>query len=188
MTTYECNENQFIENLRKLLAVKSRVIVNRILTSHDDGRYGLSYLPDPVFRKYQMIARRDRPRTPAKAVKPFIEDRTGRLYDAGAVIHSGRRDHPSHMSVPYTRVEYSFAVWGDTYRHVFDALYEPDIRLEKRSPPRSHLAGKSEAGKSAPAQLVHVLRFGPPNDSAIALDLPSRVITLDARRRLTSLP
>lgn len=187
MTTYECTENQFVENLRKLLEIKSKIIVNRMLSSYDDGRYGLSYLPDTIFKEYERLASRDKPRSTVRAVKPFIDDRTGRLYEQGTILHTGRRDHPGGISVPYTRAEYTFTIWGDTYRYFFDALYEPDIRLEKRTTRRFTLAKMSEK-EAKTSQLIHVLRFKPPAERALTMDLPASVVTFDVRRRLSPLP
>ena len=183
LTTYDCTETQFVENLRKLLEVRPHIIANRLLVNHDDGRYGLAYLPDPIFEKYGRLAKRDGSRSPVRAAIPFIEDRTGRLYESGATVCIGRGGRPGGVSAPYTRVEYSFTIWGDTYRYVFDALFEPEIRLEKRVP-RFH-APKYRA-KEVP--LVHVLRFRPPDEESMKLDLPSAVLTFDVRRRLSPLP
>ena len=51
MPTYECNEHQFIENLRRLLDSHIRVILNRAMIQYDDSRYSLSFIPDEVFKK-----------------------------------------------------------------------------------------------------------------------------------------
>ena len=75
------------------------------------------------------------------------------------------------MSVPYYRVEYSVNVWGGTYFFAFDALFDPEIVIEKRTGRR---LGKQGA-------LVHVLRYDPPEERVLAINLPKEVMVFDVK-------
>src|SRR6266496_1161363 len=56
MPVYECNEHQFVENIRRLIETSQKFLVNRRITWHDDARYGPAILPDDEFDRYAMIA------------------------------------------------------------------------------------------------------------------------------------
>ena len=55
MPLYECNEHQFVENIRRLLESRERFLVNRKITLHDDARYGPATLPDQEFERYSAL-------------------------------------------------------------------------------------------------------------------------------------
>jgi polyhydroxyalkanoate synthesis regulator protein len=40
MPTYECNEHQFVENIRRLIETSQKFLVNRRISWHDDAKYG----------------------------------------------------------------------------------------------------------------------------------------------------
>ena len=48
MPLYECNEQQFVENIRRMIESSERFLVNRKINLHDDARYGPA-LPDSEF-------------------------------------------------------------------------------------------------------------------------------------------
>ncbi|HET7149577.1 MAG TPA: hypothetical protein VFI73_13900 [Candidatus Nitrosopolaris sp.] len=49
MPVYECNEHQFIENIRRLIETSQKFLVNRRIRSHDDdARYGHAVLPEEL--------------------------------------------------------------------------------------------------------------------------------------------
>ena len=52
MPLYECNEQQFVENIRRMIESSERFLVNRKINLHDDARYGPATLPDSEFEKY----------------------------------------------------------------------------------------------------------------------------------------
>ena len=58
MPLYECNENQFVENIRRLLEAKEKFLVNRKIVLHDDARYGPATLPEEEFKRYSTICTR----------------------------------------------------------------------------------------------------------------------------------
>jgi len=75
------------------------------------------------------------------------------------------------MSVPYYRVEYSVNVWGGTYLFTFDALFDPKIAIEKR-------AGRRLGRKGS---LVHVIKYNPPAERVLAINLPKQVTVFDVK-------
>ena len=58
MPLYECNEHQFVENIRRLLESKEKFLVNRKIMLHDDAKYGPATMPDHEFKRYEMICTR----------------------------------------------------------------------------------------------------------------------------------
>src|SRR3712207_9288828 len=52
---YECNEHQFVENIRRLLESKEKFLVNRKMVLHDDAKYGPATMPDYEFKRYEII-------------------------------------------------------------------------------------------------------------------------------------
>ena len=178
MPTYECNERQFVENIRRLSEAHFKVIVNRSSIPYWDDKFGLSYLPESLFKKYQMILERKALRSKVVAKKPFFDESHKTLYTAGDIVHSLSRPGRS-VRVPYFKVEYSFSVWGETYSYIFDALFEPDIRLGKKS---INLQGRGVNKKRG--VLVHTLAFKPPHEKAIQLILPSSVVMLEIKHRV----
>lgn len=175
MPSYECNEHQFIEDLRRILESHVKIVINRSLLQHDDAKYGLSFIPDFEFKRYATIAKRARVRTTVCAAKPFYDNYHRRLYMEDDVLHSGRTPGRS-ISIPYYRVEYTFTIWHDTYTHSFDALFNPEIKLEKRGLP----AGRNGVEKKE--VLVHTLNFVPPDEKTLKLPLPKSVLVFDVKR------
>lgn len=172
MPLYECNEHQFVENVRRLLESGERFIINRRVSVHDDARYGPATLPDDEFLRFESLCQRKAAKSTVYARVPFLDlYHGGRLYDAGENLHSSGGLLFPRMSIPYYRVEYSMNIWGGTYLHTFDALFDPEIKIEKRS--------TSRLGRGA---LVHVLQYGPPNERMLTLNLPKQVIVLDVKQ------
>lgn len=185
MPTYECNEHQFIENLRRLIESHLKVIVNRTLVQYDDGRYSLSFLPDEEFSKFQTVARRAKVRASAYASKPFLDEYHRTLYVDGDSLSSAKYPHSRRLSIPYVRVEYSFSVWGDLYKFSFDGLFRPEIKIAKRAIPKAGQRTKTGVRKDKEGKtLIHTLSFIMPDDKALELSLPKSVLVFDVRRML----
>lgn len=171
MPLYECNEHQFVENVRRLLEAGDKFIVNRRMTMHDDAKYGPAALPDEEFKRYESLVTRKVVHSTVSTRIPFIDMfHHSRFYDADETVHSTTALMYPRMSIPYFRVEYSVNVWGGTYFFAFDALFDPEIAIEKRSGRR--------LGKGA---LVHVLRYNPPNERVLAINMPKGVVVLDVK-------
>ncbi|HXG05856.1 MAG TPA: hypothetical protein VNI77_00845 [Nitrososphaera sp.] len=172
MPLYECNEHQFVENIRRLLESKQKFLVNRKIILHDDAKYGPAVLPDSEFKPYEAICTRKSVNSTVYAKVPFVDSfHGGRMYDAGENLHSASALMFPRLSVPYYRVEYSVNIWGGTYFFAFDALFKPEIVIEKR-------AGK-RLGKSG--SLVHVLRYNPPDERVLSINLPKEVMVFDVK-------
>jgi hypothetical protein len=93
------------------------------------------------------------------------------MYDEGENLHSASALFFPKMSIPYYRLEYSVNVWGGTYFFAFDALFSPAIVIEKRS---SRRLGREGA-------LIHVLRYNPPEERTLAINLPKEVMVFDVK-------
>ncbi|MBM3897216.1 MAG: hypothetical protein FJ358_01625 [Thaumarchaeota archaeon] len=171
MPFYECSEHHFIENLRRILESHVKIVVNRSLIQHDDGKYGLSFIPDFEIKKYETIAQRARVRSGAYAAKPFYDNYHKKFHMEGDVLHAGRYHSVKSLSIPYYRVEYAFSIWNDTYTHSFEVLFTPEIKLEKRDLPNHK--------KNV---LMHTLNFLPPDEKSIKLSLPKSVLVFDVKR------
>lgn len=172
MPLYECNEHQFVENVRRLLEAGEKFIVNRRITMHDDARYGPATLPDEEFARYEPLCERKSVNSTVHTKVPFVDTfHNGRMHGAGENVHSATALMFPRMSIPYFRVEYSVSVWGGTYLFAFDALFDPEIAIEKRS-------GK-KLGKGT---LVHVLRYSPPQERVLAINMPKGVVVLDVKQ------
>ena len=171
MSIYECNENQFIENVRRLAESGNKFIVNRRIEMLDDHRYGLSTLPDKEFEKYSIICYRRGYKKSAYAKVPFIDEFHRRFYNANDILHSSSNLMLARLSIPYFRVEYSFSIWGSMYIHEFDVLFKPEIRIEKRRIPRLKKS-----------MLIHVLRFNMPSEDMLSIKLPDDVIVFDVKK------
>lgn len=178
MPFYECNENQFVENVRRLLESEQHFAVNRKVTIHDDLKYGLSVLPDQEFERYSMICARKHLRHTTYAKVPFVDEFHGRFYAEGEALHYSSSLGFPRISIPYYKVEYSFNLWGSTYFHTFDALFEPTIVIEKKSVSRRM---KPHVKTRKSSVLVHVLRFEPPHERMLSLNLPSQVLVFDVK-------
>lgn len=172
MPLYECNEHQFVENIRRLLESKERFLVNRKIILHDDARYGPATMPDQEFARYETICARKSVNSTVYAKVPFVDSfHGGRMHDESENLHAASALLFPRMSVPYYRVEYSVNVWGGTYFFAFDALFNPEIVIEKRTGRR---LGRSGA-------LVHVLRYNPPQERVLAINLPKEVMVFDVK-------
>ena len=168
---YECNEHQFVENIRRLLESKEKFLVNRKMMLHDDAKYGPAIMPDYEFKRYEMICTRKSVNSTVYAKVPFIDTfHHTRMYDEGENLHSASALLFPRMSVPYYRVEYSVNVWGGTYFFAFDALFNPEVVIEKRS------------GKRFEGALIHVLRYNPPEERVLAINLPKEVMVFDVKQ------
>jgi hypothetical protein len=173
MPLYECNEHQFVENLRRLLESGERFVVNRRISLHDDAKYGPATLPDEEFKRYETLCSRKSVNSTVYAKVPFVDSyHSNRMHDAGENLHAATALAFPRMSVPYYRVEYSVSVWGSTYFFAFDALFDPKIAIEKRSGRR---LGREGA-------LVHVLRYNAPQERVLAINLPKGVVVLDVKQ------
>jgi hypothetical protein len=169
---YECNEHQFVENIRRLLESGEKFVVNRRITMHDDARYGPATLPDEEFKRYEKLCTRKSVNSTVYARVPFVDaGHNNRMHDFEENLHAATSLMYPRMSMPYYRVEYSVNVWGSTYIFTFDALYDPEIVIEKRSGRRLGKAGA----------LVHVLRYNAPQDRVLAINLPKGVVVLDVK-------
>jgi len=176
---YECNENQFVENVRRLIESKQSFVVNRRISIYDDYKYGLAIIPDREFERYDMICARKGYKYTVYAKVPFVDDFHGRFYSEGETLHSGNSLNFPRISLPYYKVEYSFNLWGSTYSHAFDALFEPNIVIEKKDL-SARIKKTIQTRKSG--MLVHVLKLDPPDDKMLALNLPNQVIVFDVKK------
>jgi hypothetical protein len=132
MPQYECNEYQFVENIRRLLESKEKFLVNRKIILHDDAKYGPATMPDQEFKRYETICARKSVNSTVYARVPFVDGfHRGRMHDEGENLHAASALLFPRMSVPYYRVEYSVNVWGGTYFFAFDALFNPEIVIEE---------------------------------------------------------
>ena len=173
MPLYECNEHQFVENIRRLLESKEKFLVNRKMILHDDAKYGPATMPDQEFKRYETICTRKSVNATVFAKVPFIDSFHGnRMHDEGDNLHSASMLRFPRMSVPYYKVEYSVNVWGGTYFFAFDALFNPEIVIEKRT------------GRKLGRQgiLVHVLNYEPPEERVLAINLPKEVMVFDVKQ------
>lgn len=171
MPLYECNEHQFVENIRRLIESHEKFLVNRKITLHDDARYGPATLPDEEFKRYEIVCMRKSLNSTVYSKIPFIDSfHGGRMYGEGENLHNSTNLMFPRMSTPYYRVEYSVNVWGGTYFFAFDALFDPEIVIEKRSGRR--------LGKGV---LVHVLNYSPPEERVLSINLPKGIIVLDVK-------
>jgi hypothetical protein len=171
MPLYECNEQQFVENIRRMIESSERFLVNRKISLHDDARYGPSTLPDVEFEKYAALLFRKSVRSAVFSRTPFIDDFHKRMYDQGENLHSSSNLNFPRFSIPYYRAEYSINLWGGTYFFSFDALFYSEIRMEKR---KGKLLGKE-------GSLIHVLRFKPPAENVLNINLPKEVMVFDVK-------
>ncbi|MDQ6863907.1 MAG: hypothetical protein M3044_08785, partial [Thermoproteota archaeon] len=87
MPVYECNEHQFVENIRRLIETSQKFLVNRRISWHDDARYGPAILPDEEFNRYVIICIRKSLRSTVFTKVPFIDDFHRRTYDKGENVH-----------------------------------------------------------------------------------------------------
>jgi len=132
-------------------------------------------MPDQEFKRYATICTRKSVNSTVYAKVPFIDSfHSARMHDEGENLHTASALHYPRMSVPYYRIEYSVNVWGGTYIFIFDALFNPEIVIEKRTGRR---LGNSGA-------LVHVLRYNPPEERVLAINLPKEVMVFDVKHMI----
>ncbi|MFQ5941143.1 MAG: hypothetical protein ACE5KA_05525 [Nitrososphaerales archaeon] len=179
MPFYECNENQFVENIRRLIESEQHFVVNRKISIYDDHKYGLSIIPDQEFEKYSMICDRKGFRYTVYAKVPFVDDFRGRFYSEGQALHYASNLGYPAISIPYYKVEYSFNLWGSTYLHTFDGLFGPNIVIGKREIPQRT---KRNIRVKKSTALIHVLKFNPPDEKMLSLNLPNQVIIFDIKK------
>jgi hypothetical protein len=167
---YECNEQQFVENIRRLIETSEKFLVNRRISLHDDARYGPATLPNEEFKRYAIICMRKSLKSTVFSKVPFIDDFHGRMYDKDENIHGSSNLMFPRMSIPYYKVEYSINVWGGTYFFTFDALFDPEIIIEKRSVKRL-----------GTGILIHVLKYNAPDERVLTINLPKEVMVFDVK-------
>jgi hypothetical protein len=71
-------------------------------------------------------------------------------------------------------VEYSINLWGGTYYFNFDALFNPEILMEKR---RGKLLGKD-------GSLIYVLKYNAPEENILNINLPKGVMVFDVKNMI----
>jgi hypothetical protein len=170
MPFYECNEHQFVENIRRLMETSCKIVTNRKMELHDDAKYGPSILPDQEFHRYSSICTRKSIKSTVLSKVPFVDEFHSRIFDKDQILHGSTSLLYPRMSIPYYKVEYSMNVWGSTYFFTFDALFEPSITIQRRNERR--------LGKGI---LVHVLQYNPPQEVVLTINLPRDVIVLDIK-------
>ena len=178
MPFYECNENQFVENVRRLLESEQHFVINRRISVYDNHKYGFSTIPDQEFDKYSMICDRKCSRHTVYTKIPFVDEFHSRFYSEGEVLHYANNLNYPKISIPYYKVEYSFNLWGSTYFHTFDALFNPNIMIEKKE--LSTTSRKTIKTKKS-GTLIHVLKFDFPDEKMLALNLPNQIIIFDIK-------
>jgi len=172
MPLYECNEYQFVENIRRLLESHEKFLVNRKIVLHDDAKYGPATIPEQEFERYSTLCMRKSVNSTVYAKVPFVDTfHSNRMYNENENLHAASALLFPRMSIPYYKVEYSVNVWGGTYFFAFDALFNPTIAIEKRT-------SKRFGGQGV---LVHVLRYGPPEERVIKLNLPKEIMIFDVK-------
>lgn len=179
MPFYECNENQFVENVRRLIESKQSFVVNRRISIYDDYKYGLSTIPDQEFEKYSMVCERKGYKYTAYAKAPFVDDFHGRFYSEGEALHSASSLNFPRISIPYYKIEYSFNLWGSTYSHSFDTLFQPSVVIEKKN---LSARMKKNVQSRRSSMLIHVLKFDAPDEKMLSLNLPNQVIIFDVKK------
>ncbi|MEM3017221.1 MAG: hypothetical protein QXW14_06995 [Candidatus Nitrosocaldus sp.] len=195
MAVYECNEQQFIENIVRLLNALSdnRLIVNRRVMLCDDHKYGPSILPEQEFAKYAGIMERKGVKRSVYAKIPFIDEFHNRFYYAEEILHSSSSLSTPRLSIPYYRVEYSFSLWGNSYIYTFDVLFEPEVVIEKRRLPTGRMRRRIGIGSSSSPSssnnniLIHILRFNQPDERMFNINIPTQVVVLDVKRMIRTI-
>ena len=173
MPLYECNEYQFVENIRRFIETQEKFVVNRKLSWHDDAKYGLATLPEEEFSRYSAICHRKSLKSSVICTVPFINGFYKRAYNEGEILHAASNLKFPKMSIPYYQVEFSLNVWGGTYFFTFDALFDPEITMEKRSD-----------RKFDGTVLIHVLKYTPPHEKILNINLPKQVVVFDVKKMI----
>src|SRR5215475_10563037 len=171
MPLYECNEYQFVENVRRLLESHEKFLVNRKIVLHDDAKYGPATIPEQEFERYSTLCMRKSVNSTVYAKVPFIDTfHSNRMHNENENLHAASALLFPRMSIPYYKVEYSVNVWGGTYFFAFDALFSPEIVMEKR---RGKILGNGT--------LIYVLRYNPPEERILSINLPEGVMVFDVK-------
>lgn len=175
MPIYECNEYQFVENVRRLIETSQKFIINRRITVHDDAKYGPAILPEEEFHLYEKLCIRRSVNSTVTSRVPFIDSfHRNRMHGGNEILHAASNLVFPRMSIPYCKVEYSLNIWGGTYLFTFDALFKPEIVIEKRNL-------RTLGGKGA---LIHLLRYNPPQERVMEINLPKEVTVFDVRNMI----
>lgn len=180
MPSYECNEQQFIENLRKVIDTNFKIIVKRAIKIHNDSIHNISRLPDCEFKKYSQLMMKSKQRTNVYAKKPFYDEFHRRFYSEFDKVHSARYSKIITLSIPYFKVEYSFDIWGETYCYSFDALFQPIIKLETKNIKPLSITGKEKNKRL----LLFVLSFKPPQQETLQIKLPQSVLLFEVNQKI----
>lgn len=182
MPIYECNEQQFIENLRKVTDTNFKIIVKRTIKIHNDTIHNISRLPDCEFKKYSQLMIKSKQYTNVYAKKSFYDEFHKRFYSEFDKVHSARYSNMVTLSVPYFKVEYFFDIWGETYCYSFDTLFQPIIKLETKSVKLLSLKGNEKSKRV----LLFVLSFKPPQQETLQIKLPQSVLLFEVNQKIKS--
>ncbi len=183
MPSFECNESQFIENISRLLESESRFIVNRRIQLYDDRKYGPANLPDEVFSQFSTVLTRKNQRAPVYAKTHFLDDYHQKVYFVHDLLHSFSKMKYPLLHIPYYKVEYSFRIWGNLYHFSFDVLFKPKISIEQKRITKK-MNPQIEEDSTI---LIHVLRFEPPPEKMLVINLPKKVLVLDYKKAINPL-
>ena len=178
MTSFECNESQFIENISRLLDSENRFVVNRRVQVYDDKRYGPSGLPDEAFIQFSSIFTRKAQRSSSYAKTHFLDDYHHRVYFLQDLLHSSSKMRYPVLHIPYCKVEYSFRILGSSYHFSFDVLFRPKISIEQKKITKKMNPRIEEES----TMLIHVLQFEPPPEKMLTINLPKKVLVLDFKK------
>lgn len=178
MTSFECNETQFIENISRLLDSENRFVVNRRTQIFDDKKYGPAGFPDDVFIQFSSIFTRKSQRTSTYAKVHFLDDYHHKVYFLHDLLHSSSKIKYPVLHIPYCKVEYSFRILGSSYHYSFDVLFRPKISIEQKKITKK-MNTRIEEGST---MLIHVLQFEPPQEKMLTINLPKKVLILDFKK------
>lgn len=176
MPFYECNEHQFVENIRRFIGKTNGIIVNRKMEWRDDAKYGPSILPDDEFQKYNNLFLRKTIKSTVYAKIHFMDKFHKRFFFKDDILHRSTNLNFPYVSIPYYKVEYSVNIWGSTYYFHFDTLFYPKIEISKIS--------NKTIGKN---QLIHTLDFVPPSEEFVKINLPDEIIIFDVKNMIRNI-
>lgn len=178
MPVFECNEIQFIENIRRLLESDAKFVVNRRTQLYDDRKFGPAGLPDEVFTHFAPILSRKSQRSSVYAKTHFLDDYHQKVYFLQDLLHSSSKMKFPILHIPYYKVEYSFRIWGNSYHYSFDVLFRSKISIQQKKITKK-MNPKIEEDS---AMLIHVLQFEPPSEKMLSINLPKKVLVLDFKK------
>lgn len=178
MPSFECNETQFIENIRRLLESESKFVVNRRMQVYDDRKYGPAGLPDETFSQFSSILTRNNQRSSVYAKTHFLDDYHHKVYFLQDLLHSSSKMKYPVLHIPYYKVEYSFRIWGNFYHFSFDVLFKPKISIEQKR----IIKKMNQKIEEESTMLIHVLQFEPPPEKILEINLPKQVLVLDFKK------